>query len=180
MSSPVKDHKKHVIKNIKFAVLLVSDTRFQEFKENKPSSDISLALIEELLKENNHVLTKKVIVPDEKQKIIDVINDFIADESIDIIISTGGTGISSRDITYEAIHPLLDKEIDGFGEIFRQLSYQEIGSAAILSRAFSGVIKQKVIFCLPGSPNACKLALEKIILKESGHALKMIGKTGGK
>jgi len=180
MASPVKDHKKHVIKNIKFAILLVSDSRFQELKENKPSSDKSLALIEGILKENDQILVKKVIVPDVKEKIIDIINEFTTDETIDIIISTGGTGISPRDVTYEAINPLLDKRIDGFGELFRQLSYLEIGSAAMLSRAFSGVIKDKVIFCLPGSPNACKLALEKLILKEAGHALKMIGKVGGK
>ncbi len=179
MTSPVKDHKKHIKKNINFAVLLVSDTRFQEYSENKPSSDKSLILIEDLLKKNDHVLQKKIIVPDEKEKIISAINEFVSDDTIDIIISTGGTGISPRDVTYEAIYSLLDKKIDGFGEIFRQLSYLEIGSAAMLSRSFSGVIKEKIIFCLPGSPNACKLALEKLILKEAGHALKMIGTIGG-
>ena len=180
MASPVKEHKKNIIKNIKFGLILVSDTRYQEYKENKPSSDKSLPLIEELLKKNDHFLSKNIIVPDEKEKIVEEVNNLVADDSIDIIITTGGTGISPRDVTFEAIHPLLDKEINGFGELFRQLSYSEIGSAAMLSRAFSGVIKKKVIFCLPGSPNACKLALEKLILKEAGHALKMMGKPGGK
>ncbi|NHI94412.1 MAG: MogA/MoaB family molybdenum cofactor biosynthesis protein [Candidatus Lokiarchaeota archaeon] len=176
MASPVYEHKKDTKKKINFSIILISDTRYNEFKEGKASSDKSLGLIQKILEENNHKIIKYIIIPDEISKISAAVNELLANDSIDMIITTGGTGISPRDVTVEAIMPLLDKKIEGFGEIFRYLSYIEIGSAAMLSRAFAGVIKQKIIYCLPGSPNACKLALEKLILKESGHALKMIGK----
>ena len=180
MASPVHDHKKGIKKKINFGIILISDTRYNELKDQKPSSDKSLKLIEDILKQKQHIIIESAIVPDEISKISNAVNEFLAKESIDIIITTGGTGISSRDVTVEAIMPLLYKKIVGFGELFRHLSYSEIGSAAMLSRAFAGVIKDKLIFCLPGSPNACKLALEKLILNEAGHALKMIGKFGGK
>ena len=180
MASPVHEHKKDIKKKINFGVVLISDTRYNELEEGKPSSDESIKLIEEILKQNNYEVINSIIVPDEISKISNVVNEFLSNESIDIIITTGGTGISKRDVTVEAIMPMLYKKIEGFGEIFRSLSYSEIGSAAMLSRAFAGVIKDKIIYCLPGSPNACKLALEKLILKEAGHALKMIGKSGGK
>ncbi|MHA1799407.1 MAG: MogA/MoaB family molybdenum cofactor biosynthesis protein [Candidatus Helarchaeota archaeon] len=179
MASPINEHKKNIKKKINFALLLISDTRFKESLEGKPSSDRSMPLIESILKKNSHEIIDKSIVPDEISKIKDAIKNFTLNELIDVIITTGGTGINPRDVTIEAIMPLIDKKIEGFGELFRYLSYLEVGTAAILSRAFAAVIEQKIIFCLPGSPNACKLALEKIILKETGHALKMIGKTGG-
>ncbi|RJS85086.1 molybdenum cofactor biosynthesis protein MoaB, partial [Candidatus Bathyarchaeota archaeon] len=91
---------------------------------------------------------------------------------IDVIITCGGTGISPSDVTIEAVRPLLEKELEGFGELFRLLSYQEIGSAALLTRAVAGVSKGKVIFCIPGSPNSVKLSLEKLVIPEAAHIIK--------
>ncbi|MCL4346535.1 MAG: molybdenum cofactor biosynthesis protein MoaB, partial [Candidatus Thermoplasmatota archaeon] len=93
-------------------------------------------------------------------------------EKCDVIIFTGGTGITSRDITYESVEPELNKKIPGFGELFRFLSYQEIGSAAMMSRAFAGVVRGKVVFCLPGSPDGVRLAMDRLILPEIGHAIR--------
>jgi len=90
---------------------------------------------------------------------------------VDAIITCGGTGINPSDVTIETLEPILEKELPGFGELFRHLSYQEIGSAAVMTRAVAGVAKGKVIFCLPGSPNAAKLCLEKLILPETGHII---------
>jgi molybdenum cofactor biosynthesis protein B len=92
-----------------------------------------------------------------------------SNRDVDALIITGGTGLSSTDVTFEAISPLVDREIPGFGEIFRKISFDEIGSAAIMSRAFAGTVKGKAVFCLPGSPNGVRTAMEKLILPELGH-----------
>ena len=96
--------------------------------------------------------------------------------TLQAFILTGGTGVTSRDSTFEAVEALLDKRLTGFGELFRMLSYQEIGAAAMLSRAQAGVVKGRALFSLPGSPNACRLALEKLIIPELGHLLREIGR----
>jgi molybdenum cofactor biosynthesis protein B len=95
----------------------------------------------------------------------------LANRNVDVLIVTGGTGLSNTDVTFESISPLLDREIPGFGEIFRRVSYDEIGSAAMMSRAFAGTAGAKAVFCLPGSPNGVKTAMEKLILPELGHII---------
>ena len=93
----------------------------------------------------------------------------MADARVDVVIMTGGTGFSTTDATYESLAPTLDREIPGFGELFRKISFDEIGPAAMLSRAFAGIVKQKAVFCLPGSPNAVRTAMQRLILPELGH-----------
>jgi molybdopterin adenylyltransferase len=100
-----------------------------------------------------------------------VLQDLLADTAIDTIITTGGTGISARDTTYEVVSRLIDKKLDGFGEIFRMLSYEEIGAAAILSRALAGAVGSKFLACLPGSTNAVRLAMEKLLVPEIPHVV---------
>jgi molybdenum cofactor biosynthesis protein B len=95
----------------------------------------------------------------------------LASRRVDVLIVTGGTGLSRTDVTFETISPCLERQIPGFGEIFRRISYDEIGSPAIMSRAFAGTIKRKAVFCLPGSPNGVKTAMEKLILPELGHII---------
>jgi molybdenum cofactor biosynthesis protein B len=95
----------------------------------------------------------------------------LTSRDVDVIIVTGGTGLSQTDVTFESISPLLDRQIPGFGEIFRRISYDEIGSAAMMSRAFAGTIRDKAVFCLPGSPSGVKTAMEKLILPELGHII---------
>jgi molybdenum cofactor biosynthesis protein B len=122
-----------------------------------------------LLESDGHSVVRYQIVRDEIWQVRKVVVDWLTDGEVDAIITTGSTGASPRDVAVEAIEPLLDKRLEGFGELFRRLSYDEIGSAAMMSRAFAGVANGKVVFCLPGSPNACQLALQKLILPELRH-----------
>ena len=164
-----KDHKHHAVKQAACMVITISDTRTYD-------TDTSGQLIIKLLEQNGHRLVKKVIVPDEPQKIRNLLQKGLDSEEIQVILCNGGTGISVRDRSYEAIDTVLDKRLDGFGELFRMLSYQEIGSAAIMSRATAGIAGNTVIFSTPGSKGAVKLAMEKLILPELGHILWELGK----
>jgi len=150
------------------AVLTVSDTRTLD---TDTSGDIAVSLLET----EGHSISLREIVADDKEDISSKVTSFAIDQSIDVILITGGTGPSTRDCTPDAILPMLDSTLPGFGELFRQLSYIEIGSAAMLSRAEAGwIMKEKrrtPIFLLPGSPKAVSLALEKLILPQLGHLL---------
>ncbi|WP_308545760.1 molybdenum cofactor biosynthesis protein B [uncultured Staphylococcus sp.] len=153
-------------RNINVAILTVSDTR--DFDSDKGGQ-----LVQSLLKEINVSIEEHhyKIVKDDKNAITLQIKQWLEDnENIDVIITTGGTGISQRDVTIEAVRPLLTKEIEGFGELFRYLSYtEEVGTRALLSRAIGGTAKDKLIFALPGSTGAVKLAIEKLIKPELNH-----------
>ncbi len=138
------------------AVLTVSDSRDE-------SSDKSGPLLVRYLTEAGHRLAEKTIVPDDKYRIREVVSRWIADESLQVVLTTGGTGVTGRDGTPEAVAPLLDKVIDGFGETFRSLSYQTIGTSTLQSRAIAGVANGTYLFCLPGSSGACKDAWTQLI-----------------
>ncbi|MDA9556855.1 molybdenum cofactor biosynthesis protein B [Vibrio sp.] len=141
------------------AVLTVSDTRTEE-------TDTSGRYLADQVKEAGHQLQKKSIVIDDKYKIRAIVSDWIADEHIQVIILTGGTGFTNRDTTPESITPLFDKEVEGFGELFRAISYQEIGTSTIQSRALAGFANNTVIFALPGSTGACKTGWTNIIQEQ--------------
>jgi molybdenum cofactor biosynthesis protein B len=141
---------------LNIAVLTVSDSRDE-------ASDKSGALLVRLLGETGHRAVQKTIVPDDKYRIREVLSRWIVDESISVILTTGGTGVTGRDGTPEAVTPLLDKVIDGFGETFRSLSYQSIGTSTLQSRAVAGVANGTYVFCLPGSSGACKDAWTMLI-----------------
>jgi molybdenum cofactor biosynthesis protein B len=132
-----------------------------------PESDESGHLIKEMLEQAGHSVAYYEIVPDSPELIRQALIDNLA--SLDGLIFTGGTGIAPRDITIEVIRPMLSKELEGFGELFRMLSYQEIGSAAMLSRALAGISYGRIVVALPGSPAACRLAMEKLLIPELGH-----------
>ena len=158
----VSDHKQHAPKSVRVFVVTVSDTRTEE-------NDSSGKAAKELILAAGHQVSGYRILKDEPAQVAALIRQ-IADEKLaDAVITSGGTGISRRDATYEAVAGLLDKRLDGFGELFRMLSYQEIGSAAMLSRAVAGLHQNLVVFATPGSTAAVKLALEKLILPEVGH-----------
>jgi len=161
-----EEHLKYASKDIKealdFAVLTVSDTRTKE-------TDESGKILCEMLKNRKHNVVYYEIVKDDGKEIENFINKVILDKNIDAVITNGGTGISKRDVTIETVKKFFEKTLDGFGEIFRYLSYAEIGSGAIMSRATAGVCKGKIIISIPGSPNAVKLALEKIVIPEISH-----------
>ena len=152
--SKINQERKFIPLNI--AVLTISDTRTEE-------SDISGKRLVEMLEGCQHLLFEKKIAPDDIEIIRQYVAKWISDEKVDVILTTGGTGITGRDGTPEAIAPLLDKVIDGFGEIFRAISYQKRKSSSLQSRAIAGVANGKFLFCLPGSVNACITAWEELI-----------------
>jgi molybdenum cofactor biosynthesis protein B len=141
---------------IKIAILTVSDSRTE-------ADDTSGNALVERLTEAGHKLAEKLILPDDKYKIREAVSRWIADENVDVVISTGGTGLTGRDITPEAIEPLFDKKIEGVGELFRWVSYQEIGTSTIASRCLGGLANGTFIFCLPGSTGACRTGWDKVI-----------------
>ena len=144
------------LKPLRVAVLTVSDTRNE-------STDKSGALLVERLRATGHVVAAKTIVRDDIYAIRAIVSAWIADAQVEVVITTGGTGLTGRDGTPEAIAVLLDKEIDGFGELFRAISYEEIGASSFQSRAVAGVANATYIFCLPGSSGACATGWDKLI-----------------
>jgi len=134
--------------------------------------DSSSDLIIETLRKSDKKLVSRVLVADDKEAIREAIRDALKNEDVNAVLIVGGTGIAPKDVTIETVSPLLEKTLPGFGELFRSLSYDEIGSPAIMSRAVAGVTEGKAIFCIPGSPNAVKLCLDKLILPETGHIVK--------
>lgn len=161
-TTPANQHKAHAPRTVRVFVLTVSDTRTED-------NDEGGKLCRELVTAAGHVVIGSAIVPDEPAELQGHLGRLADEQLVDVVITTGGTGISRRDSTYEAVSGLLEKRLDGFGELFRMLSYQEIGSPAMLSRAVAGLYQGLVIFALPGSPSAVKLALEKLIVPELGH-----------
>jgi len=141
---------------IKIAILTVSDSRTE-------ADDTSGDALVERLTDAGHTLVERLIVADDRYQLRAVVSRWIADKGIDVVISTGGTGLTGRDITPEAIRPLFDKEIEGVGELFRLVSYEEIGTSTIASRCIGGVANGTFIFCLPGSTGACRTGWDKVI-----------------
>jgi len=129
-----------------------------------------------LLKENGHEVAGYHVVKDEPQEIRSIVEDAAKDDRVRVILINGGTGITRRDSTFEAIEGMLEKRLTGFGELFRSLTYQEIGSAAMMSRATAGVYRGRIIFSTPGSEHAVRLAMEKLILPELGHVVQQLSK----
>jgi len=160
-----REHKATAPKSVGCFVLTVSDTK-------NPETDTSGAVIRELLTAAGHRVAGSAIVRDEPAEVARLVRDACARDDVQTVILTGGTGITSRDSTYEAVEALLDKRLPGFGELFRMLSFQEIGAAAMLSRAQMGIHARRVVVSLPGSPNACRLALDKLLIPELGHLLR--------
>ena len=143
----------------RIAVLTVSDTRTEE-------NDTSGRYLAEQLQETGHILADKKIVIDDVYQLRAVVSQWVADESVQAILITGGTGFTSRDSTPEALTPLFDKQVEGFGELFRAVSYEEIGTSTIQSRAIAGFANNTVIFAMPGSTGACRTAWTKIIKEQ--------------
>jgi molybdenum cofactor biosynthesis protein B len=168
-SSHTHHHRKSAPAAVPTAVITVSDTRTLE-------TDTGGARVAELLEGSGHPVTLREIVADEPDEIASALRRTLAREDVRAVIFTGGTGVAPRDVTPDAIEPLLDRVVPGFGELFRMLSYQEIGSAALLSRALAGLSAGRAIFVLPGSRGAVQLGMEKLVLPEIGHLVAEAGK----
>jgi molybdopterin adenylyltransferase len=168
MSESARKHREASPDHIRIAVLTISDTR-------TPETDTGGNTIVDLMQGAGHEVERREIVRDDVPCIEEVLVELLADAGVDAVVTTGGTGISGRDSTYEVASDLIDKKLDGFGEIFRMLSYEEIGAAAMLSRAVAGVVTTasgpKFLACLPGSTNAVRLAMEKLLVPEMPHVV---------
>ena len=159
---PNPEHRTNKIESVVCAIVAVSDTR-------TPETDKSGPFIRQRLEAAGHRVISYEILPDEPAKVSDRVLALCGDPNCHTVLLTGGTGLAPRDTTYEAIQAILEKKLDGFGELFRMLSYEEIGSAAMLSRATAGVCRRTLIFATPGSTAAVRLAMDKLILPEIGH-----------
>ncbi len=159
---PQHHHRKAAAVSVSCAVITVSDTRSLE-------TDTGGQRVVDLLEEAGHRVVERRIVPDEEAAIAAAAHDAIEAPSVQAVVLTGGTGVAPRDVTPEAVRPLLEREVPGFGELFRMLSYEEIGSGALLSRALAGLAQGTVLFVLPGSRGAVQLGLKKLVLPEVGH-----------
>ncbi|MFC1947223.1 molybdenum cofactor biosynthesis protein B [Chloroflexota bacterium] len=159
------EHKELSPQAVSCAVLIISDSRTEK-------TDESGKLMRQKLEGNGHTVVDYALLKNDSEAITKKLNEYLSQEELQVIITSGGTGVSMRDVTVETVTPMLDKMLDGFGELFRTLSYMEIGTASIMSRAIAGVIGGKIIICVPGSLAAVKLALDKIILPEIGHMVR--------
>jgi len=159
------EHKEKSPKSVTCAVLTISDSRTEQ-------DDESGKLLQEMLRQNGHRVLAYAVLKNDANSIRGKIEELLKLADLQVIITSGGTGISHRDITVETISPMLEKKVDGFGELFRFLTYQEIGAGSMMSRAMAGVVRGKVIVCLPGSLGAVTLTLDKIILPEIGHMVR--------
>jgi molybdopterin adenylyltransferase len=168
LSTP-DEHKATAPKVVGCFVLTVSDTK-------TPETDTGGRTIRDLLTGGGHAVIGAAVVRDEPADVARLVRDACTDPRVQVVILTGGTGITSRDSTFEAVEALLDKRLPGFGELFRVLSYQDVGPAAMLSRAQMGIHARRIVVSLPGSPNACRLALEKLLLPELGHLVREVSR----
>lgn len=157
-------HPHHEVSDVSFAVVTVSTSRSLE-------DDESGNALETLITNDGKDVTVRELVTDDREEIAETVENLVARDDVDTIVTTGGTGLSPEDVTVEAVSPLFDKEIPGFGELFRSLSYEDIGPRALLSRSFAGVIDGVPVFCLPGSRQGASFGVESLILPTIGHVI---------
>jgi molybdenum cofactor biosynthesis protein B len=160
----VEQHRRAAPAELGFSILTVSDTR-------EKRDDASGDAIRERISAAGHRVVDSTLVRDDVAAIRDAVRRMLAHPEVDVVVATGGTGFSPRDVTLDAVGPLLDQPVEGFGELFRMLSYQQVGAAAMLSRAAAGLAGTRAVFLLPGSPKAVALAMEALILPEAAHLL---------
>ena len=158
------EHRSYAPESLRVAVVTASDSRTQ-------ANDESGAVIARMVTRAGHRLVNHSISPDDMEAIRELVVSAIEGHGADVVILNGGTGFSGRDVSVDAVAPLFDRPIDGFGEIFRALSYEQVGAAAMLSRAAAGVVSGSVVFVVPGSPKAVELAMTSLILPESAHLI---------
>jgi molybdenum cofactor biosynthesis protein B len=157
-----REHHERSKKNVNVAIVVVSDSRTQDTDESgKVASD--------LLEKKGHTIAEHLLIGNDNDAIVNTLSELTNRTDVDVILTIGGTGISRRDITVDVLSPLMEKKLEGFGEMFRTMSFKQIGTGALMSRSTAGVINGKVILCLPGSTAAIRLAVKRIIIPEIGH-----------
>ena len=167
----VEEHRAYSPEILGFGILTISDSRAR-------ADDVSGRLLCEGVVAAGHRVVETALVPDDVAAIRAAVWRLLEQPGLDVVVATGGTGLSPRDLTVEAVAPLFDRVVEGFGELFRMLSYQQVGAAAMLSRAAAGLVRDRAVFLLPGSPKAVSLALESLILPEAAHLLAQARRTG--
>ena len=172
MTESSQRHKAEAPTKLQFALVMCSTSRYASAKVGKPADDPSGNLIVHALENAGHTVVSRVLIADDENMIQRALGQALGDKKVDAVIVCGGTGIAPKDVTIETVVPLLKKTLPGFGEVFRRLSYDSMGSAAILSRAVAGIADGKAVFCIPGSIDAVKLCLDRLILPEAGHIVK--------
>jgi molybdopterin adenylyltransferase len=166
--NPAIEHRERARVRALAAVITLSTTRV-------PEDDVSGDTIQQLLESRGHAVTFRKIIPDRRTALRTALRRLLHRSDVSVIVTTGGTGLAASDITVETVRPMLEKELTGFNALFMQLSYSEVGSACMLSRTLAGTLQGRPIFCLPGSPKACRLAMESLILPELSHILLIAG-----
>jgi molybdenum cofactor biosynthesis protein B len=172
MSESSRRHKAEAPVRLRFALVTCSSSRYASLKEGKSVEDPSVDFIADRLKKTGHSVVSRSLVADDQNMIRHTLEQALKDGTVEAVILCGGTGIAPTDVTIETVTPMLQKLLPGFGEIFRKISYDTMGSAAILSRAVAGVVEGKAVFCIPGSIDAVKACLDRLILSEAGHIVK--------
>jgi molybdenum cofactor biosynthesis protein B len=167
-------HKEGSPRLICFALIAVSSSRYEKIRSGEKVEDPSGDMILNFVEAAGYKVIYAAIISDDKGQIIEAVTKVLNDPDIDVIITYGGTGISQSDVTIETLKPIFEKELTGFGELLRKISYDEIGSASILTRATAGTVKGKIIFCLPGSSQAVESAMKNLIIPEAAHITKHI------
>ena len=173
MSESSKAHKAKAPKTLNFGIYICSTSRYKQMKQGETAvSDVSGDTLTDLLRNAGQNVLFKKIIADDKVMISDAVQQALNMPDLDVAIFSGGTGITPTDVTIETVSPFFEKTLPGFGEFFRRISFDRVGSAAVLSRAVAGVAKGKALFCIPGSPDAVRVAVEMLILPESPHIVK--------
>ena len=172
MSESSQSHKAHAPKLLNFAVFICSTSRHNSLQKGEEASDVSGDTISALLKAGGHNVLFKRIIADDKDMIDHAVRSILDNPGVDAAIFCGGTGITHSDVTIETVSPFFEKTLPGFGEIFRRLSYDKAGSAAVMSRAVAGAARGKALFCIPGSPDAVRVSVELLISTEAAHIVK--------
>lgn len=172
VSESTKTHKATAPKQLNFAVFVCSTSRYQQVQKGEKIDDVSGDTIGSLLRNAGHRVLYKKIIADDKIMIEDAVKSVLTSAELDAAVFCGGTGIAPKDVTIETVSPFFEKALPGFGEIFRRLSYDKVGSAAVMSRAVAGVAKGKAFFCIPGSPDAVRVSVETLILPETPHIVR--------
>jgi molybdenum cofactor biosynthesis protein B len=173
MSETSKAHKAKAPKTLNFAVYICSTSRYKLTQQGGAEiSDVGGDIAMDLLRNAGHKVLFKKIIADDKELISETVRQALNMPELDVVIFSGGTGITPTDVTIETISPFFEKTLPGFGEFFRRISFDRVGTAAVLSRAAAGVAKGKALFCIPGSPDAVKISVEMLILPEAPHIVK--------
>lgn len=166
----VREHREQAPDRLGFGVVTASGSRTRE-------DDTSGDLVRERVRSAGHRVVESVVVPDHTVEIRGAVQGLLARDEVDVVVVTGGTGFTPRDVTVEAVSPIFEHEVVGFGELFRMLSWEQVGAAAMLSRATAGVARGRAIFLLPGSPKAVALAMDRLILPETAHLVGLVRKS---